>query len=120
MKPTHHPFWCDPERCTAEIIYDRDLVGKPSGEHRSTPLLLIGTLWRSQDHPLRMSSVWLTSTPEPGSNVVAHFGPSEGPNEVSLSIPVRRDADTPSKILADVFSGIYIAFPSPEPDPSDA
>lgn len=114
MDPGEHPFWCDREQCTAAISFGRHLTNKLVGEHRSAPRLLTGALWRSEDRPLRLASLWITESFDTGDGVIVHLGPGMGGGEATLSVPVH--AETVNQILAAVFAGDYSALRTPEPN----
>lgn len=78
MDPGEHPFWCDRDRCTAAIRRGPRGTTDLVGEHRSAPKLLTGALWRSEDRPLRLASLWLTESFDPDDGVVVHLGPGLG------------------------------------------
>jgi hypothetical protein len=120
MDPGEHPFWCDRDRCTAAVRRGPRGTTDLVGEHRSAPKLLTGALWRSEDRPLRLASLWLTESFDPDDGVVVHLGPGLGGGEAALSVPVH--AETVNQILAAVFAGDYSALRAPEPDldPGDA
>ncbi|MGR6919514.1 hypothetical protein ACU635_35220 [[Actinomadura] parvosata] len=120
MDPGEHPFWCDRDRCTAAVTFGRHLTNKLVGEHRSAPKLLTGAVWRSEDRPLRLVSLWLTESYDTDDGVIVHLGPGLDGGEASLAVPVH--AETVHQILAAVFAGDYTALRAPEPDldPGDA
>jgi hypothetical protein len=47
-------------------------------------------MWRSDDRPLRLASLWLTESYDTGDGVIAHLGPGPG-GEATLSVPVHAE-----------------------------